>query len=60
MDTLTERQAETLQGVEFNFSQLNSEDIGYLLDQGYIVTEWSNYGLRITEKGIKYLDDNSK
>lgn len=54
MSTLTQRQKETLDGImcKANKDTLNQEDINLLLDKEYVYTEWSSYGLKLSEKGF--------
>lgn len=53
LDVQTPRQLETLVGLfhRSNRDTLNNDDVIELLKDGYIEPEFSDYGLKLTEKG---------
>lgn len=54
---LNSRQIETLDGVLLRAGNLNNDDLKFLLDNGFIHTEWSDYGYKISELGLEVLNE---
>lgn len=53
---ISKNEEETLRAVETCWPNLNTHSLDSLLDKGLIYTEWSDYGLKISEEGTKLLD----
>ena len=52
---LTDRERETLTGIFHQAKNLDTRDIDKLINIGFVYTEWSDYGYKLSDEGLECL-----